>query len=102
MSIPYLILQSLGISFYLVGLYEATSEGEPLYFVRRFLDRWGLNKYLQPKTWYMPILGCNACMASFHSLYIWFVFPISWPYLAPQIIITYGIIRFIRNQWYQS
>jgi hypothetical protein len=96
MVISEILIRSIAVAFWVIGVYEVTQEGEPLHFIRRALDR-----VCRQSWWYKPILDCPACMSSFHSLYIWFLFPLPLLYLAAQIIITYGIIRFIRNQWYQ-
>jgi len=96
------LIQALFVALWIIGVYEVTQDGEPLHFIRAMLDKVGLNQYGSPKTWYKPVLGCAKCMSSVHSLLWWFVFPMPLVYLALQILTTYGIVRFIRNQWYEA
>lgn len=111
MLIPFLA------AFFINGLYEVTQEDQPLYFIRKFFDKFGMhpNEYddlyqipempTEAKTWYYPFLYCPACMSSFWGGSIFVVYSLftgvtMW--LLPfHVITTYGIVVYLRNQWYK-
>lgn len=111
MLIPFLA------AFFINGLYEVTQEDQPLYFIRKFFDQFGMHHdyyggiYDDPiaipteaKMWYYPFLYCPACMSSFWGGSIFVVYSLftgvtMW--LLPfHVIATYGIVVYLRNQWY--
>lgn len=91
-------------SLFSLGLYYVTQKGEPLYFIRRVLDKIGLKNSGEGRTWYYPILFCPVCMSSFHSVVVYLVFHfLSWAtlYELPMIIIcVYALNHFYVNQLY--
>ena len=91
-------------AFFIMGLYRITTVGEPLNFVRRLLDRFGM-KDDGPRLWYYPVLYCPPCMSSlwgtavlaaFCALYGW-----HWAVFLPfHLLATYGAVSWLNQQFY--
>jgi len=93
-------------SLFVIGTYEVTRKGEPLHFVRRFLDRFFTDKQNNPSIFYYPILHCPMCMSSLYGTTIFVVYK-NWNYIKlindnieyfviiPIVICCYGFISIV-------
>jgi hypothetical protein len=108
MTVISLIWQLVALStFWCVGIYMNSDEGDIFHFLRRLTWR-------TPQWIYKPVIGCVNCMASLHviivmSLYCWLLGPVlmyPWHYLVVYIIVTVitagtnGIVWVIYNYFH--
>jgi len=79
-------------AFWITGAYRVTRRGEPLAFIGNLFGT---------ARWQKPLLTCPHCMSSIHGgIIAMLAYPVDQWYLVPvNIIITYGIVSYVQNQW---
>ena len=108
---PSAILLFLPIpnALFILGLYWITSEDNLLHGVRRFLDRWGLDKDGEGRTWYYPVLYCYQCMSSVWGI-LFFVGAVwltgsTWNalwWLPVHVLGTFGTVEFLWARYHNG